>query len=124
MERQRDRSLFVEVHLLVGGIALHHGNLVTARAHLEQSWELSAAKQPSTSHFVGGSHPTIITLAWIPQALWGLGYADQAQQRSREALALAQHVGHTLRLAYAKYHAAMHSQSRQDVMATQACAES
>jgi hypothetical protein len=43
MERQRDRSLFVEGHLLVGGIA-HHGNLVMARAHLEQSWELSAAK--------------------------------------------------------------------------------
>jgi hypothetical protein len=53
----------------------------------------------------------------------GLGYADQAQRRSQEAPALAQHVAHTPSPAFAESYAAMHSQSRRDIVAMQACAE-
>jgi hypothetical protein len=63
----------VEAHLRMVGIALYHGHLVTARAHLEQSLELSAAQQSSTPSFAGGYHPTITSLAWIPRARWGVG---------------------------------------------------
>ena len=44
--------------------------------------------------------------AWFMRVLWGLGYADQAQQRCQEVLALAQQVGHTSSLVLAEYFAA------------------
>ena len=52
-----------------------------------------------------------------------LGYADQAQQRSQEALARAQQVEHTPSLAWAQLIATVLSQHRRDVAATQADAE-
>ena len=57
------------------------------------------------------------------QLLWVLGYADQAQQRSQEALARAQQVGDPPSLAYAQLFAAVLSQHRRDVAATQAHAD-
>jgi predicted ATPase len=55
--------------------------------------------------------------------LWLLGYADQAQQWSQEVLARAQQVEHTPSLARAQRFAAILSQHRRDVAATQAYAE-
>jgi hypothetical protein len=43
-------------------------------------------------------------------ALWGLGYADQAQQRCQEALALAQQLGHLPTLLLAEVHTILLSQ--------------
>ena len=55
--------------------------------------------------------------------LWGLGYADQAQQWNQEALALASQVGHTPTLGFAHFYAARLAHCRRDVTATQAHAE-
>jgi predicted ATPase len=52
-----------------------------------------------------------------------LGYADQAQQRSQEALARAQQMEHTPSLAWAQLIATVLSQHRRDVAAAQADAE-
>jgi predicted ATPase len=52
-----------------------------------------------------------------------LGYADQAQQWSQEALALASQVGHTPTLGFAHFYAARLAHCRRDVTATQAHAE-
>jgi hypothetical protein len=57
------------------------------------------------------------------RVLWLLGYADQAQLRSQEVLALAQHVGHTPSVAYAAYFVTTLSQCRRDVVATHAQAD-
>ena len=62
-------------------------------------------------------------LTWLSQVLWALGYADQAQQRCQEAHARARQVGHTVSLVYTELFAAMLSQCRRDVAATQAHAE-
>ena len=64
--------------------------------HLEQS--LRALRCPAAFHLHlcrVGSHPRIASLVWLVRALWVLGYADQAQQCSQEALALARQIGHT-----------------------------
>jgi hypothetical protein len=122
-QRQRDPVLLAEGHLAVGVIALFRGNLVVARTHLEQSLELSAAQQLATPRFAGGYHPRIAGLTWILRPLWGLGYADQAQQRCQEALALARQLEHTPSLAYAELSAAILSHCRRDVASTQAHAE-
>jgi predicted ATPase len=122
-QRQRDLVLVRESHLLLGTAALYLGDVVTARAHLEQSLELSAAQQPATSISAAGLHPRIASLVWLARALWLLGYADQAQQRSQEALALARHIGHTPSVAHAQYFVTTLSQCRRDVLATHAQAE-
>jgi predicted ATPase len=59
----------------------------------------------------------------MAQVLWGLGYNEQAQQRSQEALALAQELGHTPSLAHAQFFAAILAQSRRDIAATSARAD-
>ena len=117
-QRQRDPVLVQEGHLLLGTAALDHGDPVAARAHLEQSLELSAPPQPATALSAAGLHPRIESLAKLMRVLWLLGYADQAQRRSQEALALARHVGHTPSTAYAAYFVTTLSQCRRDVVAT------
>ena len=70
-----------------------------------------------------GLHPQIESLAKLMRVLWLLGYADQAQLRSQEALALARHVGHTPSGAYAAYFVTTLSQCRRDAVATHAQAD-
>jgi predicted ATPase/DNA-binding winged helix-turn-helix (wHTH) protein len=120
---QHDTVLVLEGHIAVGVTAFYRSDLVTARAHLEQSVHLCDTQLPPTPIFSGGHDRRVMTRAWLAPALWELGYADQAQQRSQEALALAQQVGHTPSLAYAEVFAALLSQYRRDATATQAYAE-
>jgi predicted ATPase/DNA-binding winged helix-turn-helix (wHTH) protein len=122
-QRQRDPVLVQEGHLLLGTAALDHGDPVAARAHLEQSLELSAAQQPASSLAATGLHPQIESLAKLMRVLWLLGYADQAQLRSQEALALARNVGHIPSVVYAAYFVTTLSQGRRDVVATHAQAD-
>jgi adenylate cyclase len=117
-QRQRDPVLVREGHLLLGTAALDQGDPVTARAHLEQSLELSAAPPPAPALSAAGLHPQIESLAKLMRVLWLLGYADQAQRRSQEALALARHVGHTPSVAYVAYFGTTLAQCRRDVVAT------
>jgi predicted ATPase len=122
-ERQHEPVLVQASHLIVGGNALYLGNLVAARAHLEQSLEISAVPLPSSPLFAGRLHPRITSYAWILRPLWQLGYADQAQQRCQEALALAHQLGHTPSLALVDYFAAALSQFRRDAASTYARAD-
>jgi predicted ATPase len=57
------------------------------------------------------------------QLLWELGYAEQAQQRSAEAPALAQQSGDPSSLVHAQFFGAMLSQYRRDAAATYAGAD-
>jgi predicted ATPase len=121
--RQHDPVLVQASHLIVGGNALYLGNLVAARAHLEQSLEISAGPHSSSALFAGRLHPRITSYAWILRPLWQLGYADQARQRCEEALALAQQLGHTPSLALVQFFAAALCQFRRDAAATYARAD-
>ena len=59
----------------------------------------------------------------LARVLWTLGYADQARQRSQEALTLARQGDHIPTLAYAEYFVGLVCQCRRDVAATQAHAD-
>jgi predicted ATPase len=122
-QSQHDPVLVRDSHLLRGGVELYHGDLVLARADLQQCLELSVTQQLSTSISPSGLEPRIVSLVWLGRALWVLGYADQAQQRSQEALALARHLGHTPSVAYAEYFTAMLYQNRREVASTHAHAQ-
>ena len=116
--RQRDMGLMWEGHSALGSVALFHGDLVTARVHLEESLRLYDTWQPAPPTFAGGLDPRVQILVWLALVLWGLGYADQAQRRSQEALALAQQGGHAPTQVYAELFAAVLSQCQRDVTAT------
>ena len=122
-QRQQDPVLVRDSYVLRGGVALYLGDSVVARTDLEQSLELSVAQQLFSSISASGLDPRITSLVWLVRALWVLGYADLAQQRSQEALALARHVGHTPSLAYAEYFTTMLYQNRRDLALTHAHAE-
>jgi DNA-binding winged helix-turn-helix (wHTH) protein len=88
-QRQHDADLGLAGQAAVGAVALLRGDLVSARAHLTHYLSFTDPPCPPSLTFHGGHHLRITYLAWLMQALWILGYADQAQQRSAEALALA-----------------------------------
>jgi adenylate cyclase len=120
---QHDRTLVQEGYMDLGLIAYYRGDPVTARAHLEQSLRLCDMPRLSTllfphEHESGGRHGFYGTMV-----LWLLGYADHAQQWSQEVLAQAHQGEHTPSLVSAQRYAAMLSQCRRDVVATQAYAE-
>jgi predicted ATPase/DNA-binding winged helix-turn-helix (wHTH) protein len=122
-QRQPDPGMVRDGYLLRGVIAFYLGDLAMARAGLEHSLDLSMAQQLSTSISASGLDPRIATLAWLMRALWVLGYADQAQQRSQEALRLARNLGHTPTMAYVEYSVSVLYQHRRDVALTRARAQ-
>jgi tetratricopeptide (TPR) repeat protein len=94
-----DRTLVLESYMGLGLIAFYRGDPVTARAHLEHSLRFTDVHQSPLPLFTAGHEAQVETLIFLALALWLLGYADQAQQRSQEALARAQQVEHTPSLA-------------------------
>jgi predicted ATPase len=48
----------------------------------------------------GGADPKVMILSVAALALWLLGYPDQAQEKSREAITLAQKLSHPHSLAW------------------------
>jgi predicted ATPase len=122
--RQRDAGLMREGLAAVGSVALLRGDLVAARAHLETCLCHDDTPPPAAPTFHSGHEYLRVThFAWMVQVLWELGYADQAQQRSGEALALVQQSGEPSSLAYAQLYAAILSQFRLDTAATYAGAD-
>src|SRR5262249_22322696 len=120
---QPDPVLVLEGHMAVGYVAFFRGDLVTARTHLEHCLHLCGTQLPAPLLVSGGFDARVTTLIRLALVLWALGSADRAQQRSQEALAWAQQVGHPPSLMYAELYAAILSQQRREAVATQARAD-
>jgi predicted ATPase len=116
--RQDDAGRVVEGQAAMGVVALFRGDFVTARAHLEHALAQSDTPHPSAPIFPGGPEAfRVIYLPWLMQVLWALGYAEQAQQRSVEALTLAQQFGEPPHLTHAQLHAHVHAQLYRVILA-------
>jgi predicted ATPase len=122
-QRQRDAGLMLEAQSAVGTIALFRGDLAAARTHLEPCLSRGDLLPSSAPTYHGGHHLRVTQLVLMAQLLWGLGYAAQAEQRSQEALALAQQLEHPPSLAHAHFYATVVAQFRRDVAATAARAD-
>jgi predicted ATPase len=121
---RRDMDLVQEGQAAMGAVAFFRGNLMAARTHLERSLFRSDTPPPAALTFHRWQAYLRVTyLVWMMQILWELGYADQALQRSAEALALAQQNEDPSGLAHAQFFSAMLSQYRRDVAATYAGAD-
>jgi predicted ATPase len=114
-QHQPDTAPLLMAYRVLGVSLLHRGELVAARAHLEQSLRLYDPPQHRSLAFVYGQDPGIASRILEAWTLWLLGHPDQSLKRSHEALALAQDLSHPFSLAFALIHAAvLHQLSREE----------
>jgi tetratricopeptide (TPR) repeat protein len=100
-QRLENQALLQEAHAMLGTTLLYQGELVPARAHLEQGLALYHPQDSGSLAFSHSTDPEVVCLTQLSWALWMLGYPEQALTRSRAACALARELSHPYSLAYA-----------------------
>ena len=95
VQRQPATWFAVEGHLVMGAMASYRGT----SSPPGPSWSTAAASRtpcrpPRRSSMVAWC-PRCHCASRLARVLWALGYADQARQRSQEAVTLAQQMHHT-----------------------------
>jgi predicted ATPase len=122
-ERLDDAGLVMRAHHMHAETLIFLGEFARAHAHAEQGMALYDLPQHRTHVFRYGNDSGVGCRAFGAQALWALGYPDQALQRSNEALTLAQELAHPFTLGFALQLAARLHQLRREVALTHARAE-
>ena len=115
----QDPALLQEAHLMLGSVLLYMGDLLSARAHLEQGMTLYDPERLHSLTFSRATNPGVVGLSRLAWTLWLLGYPDSALIKSHEALRLAEQSSHSYNIVYARYFAAIIHQCRREVRATQ-----
>jgi len=105
-ERRHEAALPLIAHRELGVTLFYCGELVGARAHLEQALALDDLAPHPGPAVLYGSDSRPHCLVYLARVLGLLGYADQALARLHEALALAQARAHPFSLALTHYVAA------------------
>ena len=118
-QRIQDPVLLQESYMMVGVALFYLGELVAARAHLEQGIALYDPQRSRARIFSGGTDPGVGCLSSISRVLWLLGYPDQAIIRSQEALTLAQKLSHAYSLGLALFFAAVLHRCRLEMQLVQ-----
>ena len=95
-ERLRDTGLVMEGHRALGGVYLHQGQPESARTHLEAAYRLYDPVAHSGHALEYDTDPGVTALQYLSQALWALGWPQQARARIEDALALARDTAHPL----------------------------
>jgi predicted ATPase len=110
-------------HAALGTTMFSLGEFALARTYLEQGIALDdyAGRRDLAVRY--GIAPGIQCRAVLAQALWRLGYPDQALRQSHEACTEARELVHPPSLAFALYYATRLHIHRREVQATQAQAE-
>src|SRR5262249_56734422 len=98
-QQQDEAALLLRGHYVLGDTLLWFGEFPAARAHLEQGIAVYDPHQHDTHALLYEADPWLGCLGALSVTLWCLGYADQALQRSAEALALAHKLSHPYSLA-------------------------
>jgi predicted ATPase len=122
-QRHQTLALLLEAHGALGISSFWQGAIAAARAHLEQASTLYDPQQHRAHAFLYGLDPGMASRCYAAQALWALGYPEQARQRIDEGLSLAQELPHRFSLAAALVYAAQQHQLRREEPTAQARAE-
>jgi predicted ATPase len=122
-QRVHDPALLLEAHFALGVSLLWLGEVVRARTHLEQGIALYNPQEHRALAFRAGIDLEVWCLSHAAQALWLLGYPDQALRRNHTALTLAQELSHPPSLAAALFYVALIHCYRREAPATQEQAE-
>ena len=97
--RQQDATLSLVVHVVVGISLLWRGEFAPAQAHLDQAGALYDPEQHRDLAYQMGQDPGLSALEFAAEILWYRGYPDQALERTRYLLSLAQAQAHPFTLA-------------------------
>ena len=100
-ESTGDPGLILEAHYGLATALYFLGELVPARAHLEQSIALYNSQQQRRFLSGIGMEAGVSARSMASWVLWESGYPDQALQKISEALTLAREVAHPTSLIYA-----------------------
>ncbi len=123
-QRTDDSELLLEAHHAQWSTAFWRGELVVAQTHATQGTILYDRRvHQSLACRYGGHDPEVCCRDFGALVLWVRGYADQAQQRSQEALSLARELSHPYTLAEAFGYAAWLRQFCRDGTAVREMAE-
>jgi len=122
-ERLADPMLHHEAHRMLWGPLFMMGDLVAARAHIEQSIALIDHEQYRTRAAERMLDPAVLSLGYASWTLWMLGYPDQARTRSHEAAVLSEELSHAYTRVFALHHAGILHQFRREVELVRANAE-
>jgi hypothetical protein len=104
---------------VLGLTVFYGGELLAARAHLEEGAAHYALQQSRTRRVRGVNDPGVMCHAFAALASCLLGYPDQAMLRLQVMLQLAQELTHPYSLAFAHCAAAVTHQCRGEAYHTQ-----
>ena len=122
-QHTQEPVLLAEAHATLGMTLYTLGELVSARAHLEQVMAIYCSQSHGSQALRSLPGSWVSCLSYVAWILWLLGYPDQALEKSQEALTLAQEQAHPYSLARALLWAAGLRQFRRERAEAQARAE-
>jgi len=126
-QQAHDPSFLELTHMLLGVVLLWLGELTAAGEHFAQGVAFhdphQDLQQRRSQAVRNGQDHQIALLSHAAWMLWLQGYADQALQRSQEALRLADELAHPFSSAFALIYAAGVHQFRREEQAAQQLAE-
>ncbi len=117
---QEDVARLVSSHSAIGQILVRLGDFRQARVHGEQAMTLYHQHRPSGYARDAG---VVRTHFLLSQALWRLGYPDQALQRSAESLTFAQELDDPFIFVIMRHYAALVHCARREPDEAHALAE-
>jgi predicted ATPase/DNA-binding winged helix-turn-helix (wHTH) protein len=100
-ETTHNAEFRLEACVAMGLTAIFLGDFTRARKFLEQGSALYDNRQHQSHAFIYGQDPGMVCLSWLAWTLWFLGYPEQALDKGKEAVALAQQQGLPFGLTYA-----------------------
>jgi predicted ATPase len=123
-QRVQDVLLLLEAHRSMIAVLFWLGAFSLARTYIERAipfYNSGAPHRSPPSRAV--QDPQVSCLSFAAVTLWVLGYPEQAWQKSRDAVHLAQHLAHPFSLAYALNWAAIFHHARREPQLAQERAE-
>jgi predicted ATPase len=105
-QSQQDATLSLMVHTVMGDTLLWLGEFASAQAHLDHAIAFYDSEYHRDLAYHLGQDPGLAALGFAAQTLWFRGYPDQALERTRHVLSLAQALSHPLSLTDALGHVA------------------
>ncbi|MGH7491127.1 MAG: adenylate/guanylate cyclase domain-containing protein [bacterium] len=96
-----DETTLLTAHLSAGISRFYHGDLILAREHLENALRLYRPERLNLDASMFGQDPGVVSLVFLANVLWYLGYPEQAWDKMKQALALAETLDHPFTRAFA-----------------------
>jgi predicted ATPase len=118
-QKTNDAIQLIQARMALMVTFLSLGEPAATREHAEQGVALYDPVRHSSHRHLYGQDPKAACLAFGGVALWLLGYPMQAKQRSREAVAFAEELGHPTSRALALYFDTLVGQYCRDAPAAQ-----